>query len=93
MVISPPSSSTPGAVSLPGGCSKAVLWLGQLRLTCSEDQMLALVELLAHSLAFGHMSSWGTDVFIEIGVLAGTMLSPSSPYTFPIFSHLLSLIL
>ncbi|XP_074482029.1 stereocilin [Sebastes fasciatus] len=50
--------------------SKAVLWLGQLRLTCSEDQMLALVELLAHSLAFGHMSSWGTDVFIEIGVLA-----------------------
>ncbi|KAM9765806.1 stereocilin [Menidia menidia] len=50
--------------------SKAVLWLGQLRLSCSEEQLLALVELLTHSLAFGPMSSWGTDVFIEIGVLA-----------------------
>ncbi|XP_015239911.1 PREDICTED: stereocilin [Cyprinodon variegatus] len=50
--------------------SKAVLWLGQLRLSCSEDQMLALVELLTNNLAFGPMDSWGTDVFIEIGVLA-----------------------
>ncbi|KAL6113010.1 uncharacterized protein ACO6RY_11391 [Pungitius sinensis] len=50
--------------------SKAVLWLGQLRLSCSEDQLLALVELLTHRLAFGPMSSWGTSVFIEIGVLA-----------------------
>ncbi|KAM7406055.1 hypothetical protein PAMP_000459 [Pampus punctatissimus] len=50
--------------------SKAVLWLGQLRLSCSEEQLLALVGLLTHSLAFGLMSSWETDVFIEIGVLA-----------------------
>uniref|UniRef100_A0A8P4GLL4 Stereocilin 1 n=1 Tax=Dicentrarchus labrax TaxID=13489 RepID=A0A8P4GLL4_DICLA len=50
--------------------SKAVLWLGQLRLSCSEEQLQALVQLLTHSLAFGPMSSWGTDVFIEIGVLA-----------------------
>ncbi|XP_073319943.1 uncharacterized protein strc1 [Pagrus major] len=50
--------------------SKAVLWLGQLRLSCSEEQLLALVGLLTHSLAFGPISSWGTDVFIEIGVLA-----------------------
>ncbi|KAL7406469.1 hypothetical protein ABVT39_019936 [Epinephelus coioides] len=50
--------------------SKAVLWLGQLRLSCSEEQLLVLVGLLAHSLAFGPISSWGTDVFIEIGVLA-----------------------
>ncbi|XP_047436000.1 uncharacterized protein strc1 [Mugil cephalus] len=50
--------------------SKAALWLGQLRLSCSEEQLLALVELLSHSLAFGPMSSWGTSVFIEIGVLA-----------------------
>ncbi|KAM4593988.1 stereocilin [Odontesthes bonariensis] len=50
--------------------SKAVLWLGQLRLSCSEEQLLALVELLTHRLAFGPMSSWGTDVLIEIGVLA-----------------------
>ncbi|CAK6969793.1 stereocilin [Scomber scombrus] len=50
--------------------SKAVLWLGQLRLSCSEEQLLSLVGLLTHSLAFGLMSSWRTDVFIEIGVLA-----------------------
>ncbi|XP_071344768.1 uncharacterized protein strc1 [Trachinotus anak] len=50
--------------------SKAVLWLGQLTLSCSEEQLEALVGLLTHSLAFGSISSWGTDVFIEIGVLA-----------------------
>ncbi|XP_028295282.1 uncharacterized protein strc1 [Gouania willdenowi] len=50
--------------------SKAVLWLGQLKLSCSHDQLVALVELLAHAFAFQSMSSWGTDVFIEIGVLA-----------------------
>nr|XP_019935608.1 PREDICTED: stereocilin-like isoform X1 [Paralichthys olivaceus] len=50
--------------------SKAVLFLGQLTLSCSEEQLDALVRLLTHSLAFGPISSWGTDVFIEIGVLA-----------------------
>uniref|UniRef100_A0A087XBJ9 Stereocilin LRR domain-containing protein n=1 Tax=Poecilia formosa TaxID=48698 RepID=A0A087XBJ9_POEFO len=50
--------------------SKAVLWLGKLNLSCSEEQMGALVGLLTNSLAFGLMSSWGTDVFIEIGALA-----------------------
>ncbi|XP_029701949.1 stereocilin [Takifugu rubripes] len=50
--------------------SKAALWLGQLRLSCSEEQLLVLVGLLSHSLAFGPISSWGADVFIEIGVLA-----------------------
>ncbi|XP_060923638.1 uncharacterized protein strc1 [Limanda limanda] len=50
--------------------SKAVLFLGQLTLSCSEEQLNALVGLLRHSLAFGLISSWGTDVFIEIGVLA-----------------------
>ncbi|XP_042343560.1 stereocilin [Plectropomus leopardus] len=49
--------------------SKAVLWLGRLRLSCSEEQLEVLVKLLAHSLAFGPISSWGTDVFMEIGVL------------------------
>lgn len=64
---------SPDAVLLPGGCSKAVLFLGQLRLSCSEEQLLALIGLLTHSLAFGPISSWGTDVFIEIGVLAGIL--------------------
>ncbi|KAK2853964.1 hypothetical protein Q5P01_006625 [Channa striata] len=50
--------------------SKAVLWLGQLALPCSEEQLMVLAGLLTHSLAFGPISSWGTDVFIEIGVLA-----------------------
>ncbi|KAK0144905.1 Stereocilin [Merluccius polli] len=49
---------------------KAVLWLGQLRLTCSEEQLAAMVTLLSDSLAFGPMSSWGQDVFIEIGAFA-----------------------
>lgn len=59
-------------VSPPGGRSKAALWLGRLRLSCSEEQLLVLAGLLSHSLAFGPVSSWGADVFIEIGVLAGT---------------------
>ncbi|XP_061743275.1 stereocilin [Nerophis ophidion] len=50
--------------------SKAALWLGQLRLSCSEEQLLALVGLLTHRLAFGPISSWEMEVFIEIGVLA-----------------------
>lgn len=61
------------AVLLPGGRSKAVLFLGQLRLSCSEEQLLVLIGRLTHILAFGPISSWGTDVFIEIGVLAGIL--------------------
>ncbi|XP_028812338.1 stereocilin isoform X2 [Denticeps clupeoides] len=50
--------------------SKAVLWLGQLRLSCSEEQSQALVWLLSQSEAFGPVSSWSTEVFLEIGTLA-----------------------
>uniref|UniRef100_W5LJ55 Stereocilin 1 n=1 Tax=Astyanax mexicanus TaxID=7994 RepID=W5LJ55_ASTMX len=50
--------------------SKASLWLGQLNLTCSEDQLQAIITLLSHSLAFGPISSWGPEVFIEIGAFA-----------------------
>ncbi|XP_067297525.1 uncharacterized protein strc1 [Pseudorasbora parva] len=50
--------------------SKAVLWLGNLRLSCSEEQLQALTGLLSNSLAFGPVSSWGPEVFIEIGVIA-----------------------
>nr|XP_061811298.1 stereocilin-like [Nerophis lumbriciformis] len=53
--------------------SKAVLWLGQLKLSCSEEQMSALVRLLTHSLAFGPISLWGMEVFIEIGILAAAL--------------------
>ena len=58
----------------PAGHSKAVLWLGQLRLVCSEEQFAAMVMLLSHRLAFGVTSSWGQDVFIEIGTVAGKFL-------------------
>ncbi|XP_061102953.1 uncharacterized protein strc1 [Conger conger] len=50
--------------------SKAALWLGGLRLSCSEEQLLVLVGMLEHSLAFGKTSSWGPQEFIEIGMLA-----------------------
>lgn len=59
-------------MSPPGGYSKAALFLGQLQLACSEEQLEVFVRLLTHPLAFGPISSWGTGVFIEIGVLAGT---------------------
>ncbi|KAL1007173.1 hypothetical protein UPYG_G00082990 [Umbra pygmaea] len=50
--------------------SKAVLWLGRLSLACSEEQMQTLVGLLSSSRAFGPLSTWGSEVFIEIGSLA-----------------------
>ncbi|KAK1802165.1 hypothetical protein P4O66_021833, partial [Electrophorus voltai] len=50
--------------------SKAVLWLGHLHLSCSEDQLQAMVALLSQRLAFGPISSWGPEIFIEIGAFA-----------------------
>ncbi|XP_041075469.1 stereocilin-like [Polyodon spathula] len=41
-----------------------------LRLDCTEEQLGALAKLLTHSLAFGPVSSWGPEVFIEIGGIA-----------------------
>ncbi|XP_055010233.1 stereocilin-like isoform X2 [Boleophthalmus pectinirostris] len=50
--------------------SKAVLYLGQLKLKCAEDQLRAMVGLLNNALAFGPTPFWGTNVFIEIGIIA-----------------------
>ncbi|XP_051503296.1 stereocilin-like [Myxocyprinus asiaticus] len=50
--------------------SKAVLWLGRLRLSCSEEQLQAMIGLLSNSLSFGLVSSWGSEVFTEIGAIA-----------------------
>ncbi|KAI5088774.1 stereocilin-like, partial [Silurus meridionalis] len=47
--------------------SKAVLWLGRLNLSCSEDQLQAAVSLLCNTQVFGPVSSWGPEVFLEIG--------------------------
>ncbi|KAF4090913.1 hypothetical protein AMELA_G00031030 [Ameiurus melas] len=49
---------------------KAVLWLGRLNLSCSEDQLQAVISLLTNSLVFGPLSSWGPEVFLEIGAFA-----------------------
>ncbi|XP_051558415.1 stereocilin-like [Myxocyprinus asiaticus] len=50
--------------------SKAVLWLGRLRLSCSEEQLQVMIGLLSNRLTFGPVSSWGSEVFIEIGAIA-----------------------
>uniref|UniRef100_H3ART2 CTD small phosphatase like 2 n=1 Tax=Latimeria chalumnae TaxID=7897 RepID=H3ART2_LATCH len=50
--------------------SKAVLWIGRLKLGCNEEQLEALTRLLAHPLAFGFVSEWKSEVFIEIGAVA-----------------------
>ncbi|KAF5904403.1 stereocilin-like, partial [Clarias magur] len=50
--------------------STAVLWLGRLNLSCSEDQLQAFVSLLSSSQGFGPISSWGPEVFLEIGAFA-----------------------
>ncbi|KAG7468151.1 hypothetical protein MATL_G00139840 [Megalops atlanticus] len=50
--------------------SLAVLFLRDLALPCTEQQLEALTARLSHPLAFGPVSSWGPEVFTEIGTLA-----------------------
>ncbi|KAG2470764.1 CTSL2 protein, partial [Polypterus senegalus] len=50
--------------------SKAVLWIGKLKLSCSENQLEEMAKLLMHSLAFGPASNWHGDTFLEIGTIA-----------------------
>ncbi|XP_078056046.1 stereocilin-like [Mustelus asterias] len=50
--------------------SKAVLFIGALRLRCSEVQMEALAQLTTHPQAFGQVSTWGAEIFTEIGSIA-----------------------
>ncbi|CAL9701595.1 unnamed protein product [Knipowitschia caucasica] len=50
--------------------SKAVLYLGQLKLQCDEEQLRAMIGLLSHALAFGLVPFWKSDVFMEIGIIA-----------------------
>uniref|UniRef100_A0A674I443 Stereocilin n=1 Tax=Terrapene triunguis TaxID=2587831 RepID=A0A674I443_9SAUR len=51
--------------------SQAAPFVGSLRLGCSERQLETLAELLTSRLAFGPVSSWGPEIFTEIGTLAG----------------------
>ncbi|XP_048473014.1 stereocilin [Rhincodon typus] len=50
--------------------SKAVLFLGGLKLRCSEAQLEALARLVTQPQAFGLVSNWGAEIFTEIGSIA-----------------------
>ncbi|KAL1007308.1 hypothetical protein UPYG_G00084780 [Umbra pygmaea] len=54
----------------PYNLSVAVLFLRGLDLPCSEPQMEALTSRLSAPQAFGPVSTWGPEVFTEIGTLA-----------------------
>lgn len=51
----------------------AVLYLREMSLPCTEQQMEALTSCLSRPEAFGPASAWGPDVFTEIGTLAGAV--------------------
>ncbi|XP_024275150.2 stereocilin-like [Oncorhynchus tshawytscha] len=54
----------------PYNLSMAALFLRELALPCSEQQMEALTVRLSSPQAFGPVSTWGPEVFTEIGTLA-----------------------
>uniref|UniRef100_A0A3Q3DSG2 Stereocilin-like n=1 Tax=Hippocampus comes TaxID=109280 RepID=A0A3Q3DSG2_HIPCM len=49
----------------------AVRFLREMSLPCKEEQMEALTSRLSRPEAFGPVSAWGSEVFTEIGTLAG----------------------
>lgn len=51
----------------------AVLYLREMSLPCTEQQMEALTSCLSRPEAFGPVSAWGPEVFTEIGTLAGAV--------------------
>uniref|UniRef100_A0A3Q1H4A1 Stereocilin LRR domain-containing protein n=1 Tax=Anabas testudineus TaxID=64144 RepID=A0A3Q1H4A1_ANATE len=54
----------------PYNLSMAVLYLREMSLPCTEQQMEALTSRLSRPEAFGPVSAWGPEVFTEIGTLA-----------------------
>ncbi|XP_062327767.1 stereocilin [Osmerus eperlanus] len=54
----------------PYNLSLAVLFLRELALPCSDQQLEALTARLSRPQAFGPVSAWGPEVFTEIGTLA-----------------------
>lgn len=51
----------------------AVPFLREATMPCTEQQMEALTSCLSKPEAFGPVNAWGTEVFLEIGTLAGTV--------------------
>uniref|UniRef100_A0A8D2ZFG5 Stereocilin n=1 Tax=Scophthalmus maximus TaxID=52904 RepID=A0A8D2ZFG5_SCOMX len=56
--------------SFASNCSVAALFLREMSLPCTEQQMEALASRLSRPEAFGPVSAWGPEVFTEIGTLA-----------------------
>ncbi|CAJ1049138.1 stereocilin [Xyrichtys novacula] len=54
----------------PYNLSMAVLFLREMSLPCTEQQMEVLTSRLSRPEAFGPVSAWGPEVFTEIGTLA-----------------------
>ncbi|KAG7230527.1 hypothetical protein INR49_012240 [Caranx melampygus] len=54
----------------PYNLSMATLFLRDVSLPCTEQQMEALTSRLSSPEAFGPVSAWGPEVFTEIGTLA-----------------------
>ncbi|XP_053177657.1 stereocilin [Scomber japonicus] len=54
----------------PYNLSMAVLFLREMSLPCTEQQMEAFTSRLSRPEAFGPVSAWGPEVFTEIGTLA-----------------------
>ncbi|KAM4829137.1 stereocilin isoform 5-T5 [Thomomys bottae] len=50
--------------------SQAALFLGNLHLPCSEEQLEVLAHLLVLPGGFGPVSNWGPEIFTEIGTIA-----------------------
>ncbi|XP_034536394.1 stereocilin [Notolabrus celidotus] len=54
----------------PYNLSVAVLFMREMSLPCTEQQMEVLTSRLSRPEAFGPVSAWGPEVFTEIGTLA-----------------------
>ncbi|XP_056428061.1 stereocilin isoform X2 [Hyla sarda] len=50
--------------------SQASVFVGTLKLKCTEAQMETLAEHLTYNSAFGLVSRWGPEIFTEVGTLA-----------------------
>ncbi|XP_010631928.1 stereocilin [Fukomys damarensis] len=50
--------------------SQAALFLGNLHLQCSEEQLEVLAHLLVLPGGFGPVSDWGPEIFTEVGTIA-----------------------
>lgn len=60
--------------------SKAAPFLGSLSLRCTEQQAEVLAAHLTSSAAFGPATTWGPEIFTEVGTLAGEGWDSAMPH-------------